>query len=94
MALSNDDVLANVFEFVGSGHFWFVATINTKFRDAYKHYLRGTMTPPATQSWFVTQSLFVTTAESITESEAREQSVLDEWTTARIPIINAIILRL
>ena len=74
MALSNDDVLANVFAFVGSGHYYFVANINTEFRDAYKHYLRTTI--PSTS-----RSLFFTTGESITESEARAQRVLNEWTT-------------
>ena len=36
MALRNDDVFANVFAFVGSGHYSFVANINTQCRDAYK----------------------------------------------------------
>ena len=73
MALSNEVVVANVCEFVGSGHFFFVANINKEFREAYQHYLRTTTTPAANRS------LFVTTADSITESEARFRSVLDKW---------------
>ena len=75
MALNNNVVLANVCEFIGSGHYSFVANINTQFRDAYQHYLRTTI--PSTS-----RSLFVTTADSITESETRIQRVLDEWTAA------------
>ena len=30
MALRNDDILANVCEFVGKGHFYFVAKINSR----------------------------------------------------------------
>ena len=74
MALGDDDILANVFDFVGSGHYFFVANINSEFRDAYKHYLRRTM-PSANRS------LFVTTVDSIAESETRAQSALDEWSS-------------
>ena len=78
MALSNDNVLTNVFEFVGSGHFFFVANVNTRFHEAYKHYLRTRTIHAATGSQFVT------TADSIAESEARFESAADEWTTSRL----------
>ena len=63
MVLRNDDILANVCQFVGSGHFFFVANVNTKFRDAYKHYL--------TSGSDDGNDRFVTTADSIAVSICR-----------------------
>ena len=73
MVLSNDDILANVCEFVGEGHFFFVSNINKKFRNAYKDYLTARGVEQKTG--------FATTADSITESKSRVASAWYE----RIP---------
>ena len=78
MVLRNDDILANVCQFVGSGHFYFVANVNTKFRDAYKQFLTGG------ESDDENGGRFVTTAESIAESISRVQCAWNERTIDEI----------
>ena len=72
IVLNNDDILASVCQFVGSGHFFFVANVNTKFRDAYKHYL--------TTGSDGGNDRFITTADSIAESKCRVQYAWNERT--------------
>ena len=78
MVLRNDDILANVYKFVGSGHFYFVANVNRKFRDAYKQYLTGGDRDDENGG------RFVTTADSIAESICRVQCAWNERTTDEI----------
>ena len=56
-----------------------MANVNTRFHEAYKHYLRTRTIHAATAG-----SLFATTADSIVESDARFESAADEWATIRL----------
>ena len=76
MVLNNDDMLANVCQFVGSGNFFFVANVNTKFRDAYKHYLTAGRDDG--------NNRFITTPDSIAESKCRVECAWNERTTDEI----------